>query len=294
MESSSWEILVQRVRDQKIPSAIILHGQDLAVLSARAYDYASLIIKESSPEAAYKLANRLHPDIYEYSPQGKGRLHTIETPRTIRRDIWIHPYESPYKIYLIHEADRITLDAISAFLKLLEDPPPYGIFILVSTSPQRLPPTIRSRCVSFHVPIEKNIVVDQKDIAFLISLAQGKESVMRVGGLVKGAPDEDKQVLRDKTKALLTVLLQLFRDRFFLAKGMPASSLTYPNLLNEIKTMPVYPLEEVLSIITRATQALDTYSSASSCLEWICLQLWSFRNRQRAAIRRQKKELKHF
>ena len=65
MESSSWEILVQRVRDQKIPSAIILHGQDLAGLSARAYDYASLIIKESSPEAAYKLANRLHPDIYE-------------------------------------------------------------------------------------------------------------------------------------------------------------------------------------------------------------------------------------
>ena len=117
---------------------------------------------------------------------------------------------------------------------------------------------------------------------------------MRVGGLVKGAPDEDKQVLRDKTKALLTVLLQLFRDRFFLAKGMPASLLTHPNLLNEIKTMPVYPLEEVLSIITRATQALDTYSSASSCLEWICLQLWSFRNRQRAAIRRQKKELKHF
>ena len=53
MESSSWEILVQRVRDQKIPSAIILHGQDLAGLSARAYDYASLIIKESSPEAAF-------------------------------------------------------------------------------------------------------------------------------------------------------------------------------------------------------------------------------------------------
>lgn len=80
MESAAWEALIQRVRDQKLPSAIILHGQDLSNLSARAYEYASLIIKETLPEAAYKLANKLHPDIHEYSPQGKGRLHTIETP----------------------------------------------------------------------------------------------------------------------------------------------------------------------------------------------------------------------
>lgn len=139
-----------------------LHGQDLSNLSARAYEYASLIIKETLPEAAYKLANKLHPDIHEYSPQGKGRLHTIETPRAIRKDIWIHPYESPYKIYIIYEADRITLDAISAFLKLLEDPPQYGMFILVSALPQRLPPTIRSRCVSFHIPMEEKTLVSKR------------------------------------------------------------------------------------------------------------------------------------
>ncbi len=276
------------MRDQKVPSAIILHGQDLSTLSTCAYEYASLILKEGSPHASYKIANRLHPDIYEYSPQGKGRLHTIETPRAIRKNIWIHPYESSYKIYIIYEADRISLDAISAFLKLLEDPPYYSIFILVSALPQRLPPTIRSRCVSFHIPLEKRDLIDKKDISFLISLAKGKESVMRVGSRVKGAPDDDKQVLRDKTKAMLTVLLQLFRDRFFLAKKMPESLLTYPDFLDEIKTMPVYPLEEVLSIITRAVQALDTYSSASSCLEWMSLQLWSFRNRQRTAIRNRK------
>ncbi|CCP52367.1 DNA polymerase III subunit delta' [Chlamydia trachomatis D/SotonD1] len=289
MESAAWEALIQRVRDQKLPSAIILHGQDLSNLSARAYEYASLIIKETLPEAAYKLANKLHPDIHECSPQGKGRLHTIETPRAIRKDIWIHPYESPYKIYIIYEADRITLDAISAFLKLLEDPPQYGMFILVSALPQRLPPTIRSRCVSFHIPMEEKTLVSKKDIAFLIGLAQGKESVTRIGSQVKGTADEDKQVLRDKTKAMLTVLLQLFRDRFLLAKKVPVSLLAYPDLLNEIKTMPVYPLEEVLSIITRAVQALDSYSSAPSCLEWICLQLWSFKNRQQMAIRNRRR-----
>lgn len=38
MESAAWEALIQRVRDQKLPSAIILHGQDLSNLSARAYE----------------------------------------------------------------------------------------------------------------------------------------------------------------------------------------------------------------------------------------------------------------
>ncbi|MBQ8498377.1 DNA polymerase III subunit delta' [Chlamydia sp.] len=289
MESSAWDLLIQKIQDQKIPSAIILHGQDLSALSVRAYEFACTVIQKSMPEAAYKLANRLHPDIYEYSPQGRGRLHTIETPRAIRKEIWIYPYESPYKIYIIYEADRITLDAISAFLKLLEDPPHYSILILVSALPQRLPPTIRSRCIAFHIPVkEKQTLLDQKEILFLISLAQGKESVTKVGALVKGALDEDKQLLRDKTKTMLTVLLQLFRDRFFLAKKVSESLLEHTEFLNEIKAIPVYPLEEALTIISHAVQALDTYSSASSCLEWVCLQLWSFKNRQQIAKSNQK------
>ena len=59
------------------------------------------------------------------------------------------PARDRYKIFIIDEAHMLTTEAFNALLKTLEEPPPRSLFILATTEPHKLPPTIQSRCQHF-------------------------------------------------------------------------------------------------------------------------------------------------
>ncbi|HPU01591.1 MAG: DNA polymerase III subunit gamma/tau [Firmicutes bacterium] len=73
----------------------------------------------------------------------------IDEIRELRERTRYASGESRYKVYIIDEAHMLTNEACNAFLKTLEEPPPGVIFILATTDPSRLPPTIVSRCQRF-------------------------------------------------------------------------------------------------------------------------------------------------
>ena len=73
----------------------------------------------------------------------------IDDIRSIREKVNLAPAEGKYKSYIIDEAHMLTSDASNAFLKTLEEPPPHTIFILCTTDPQKLLPTVLSRCQRF-------------------------------------------------------------------------------------------------------------------------------------------------
>ena len=58
------------------------------------------------------------------------------------------PYSSPYKIYIIDEAEKLTQQAQNALLKTIEEPPAYAIIMLLTANEGMLLPTIKSRCVT--------------------------------------------------------------------------------------------------------------------------------------------------
>jgi len=70
----------------------------------------------------------------------------IDEMRDLREKVRFLPTQGKYKVYIIDEAHALTNDAFNAFLKTLEEPPPHCVFILATTEPHRLPPTIISRC----------------------------------------------------------------------------------------------------------------------------------------------------
>lgn len=274
-----WEALLDNINQGKVSHAILLHGSSLSILSQYAYTLASHILLRETPEAQYKISQKIHPDIQEFLPSGKGRLHSIEIPRDIKKQIAILPYEGHYKIYIIHEVDRMTLPAISVFLKVLEEAPSHSVILLTSAKLQRIPATILSRSLSIHIQGQDKTLPNEEEIAYLLKYASGEMSITEVGKIVKGSVDTDKQVLRDKAKYLLEVLLTLFRDRFILSLNVSASAMTYPQYAKGILNLPVLPLEKVLVIIEKAYQALDSSSSATSCMEWVALQLASLNHR---------------
>jgi DNA polymerase-3 subunit delta' len=64
------------------------------------------------------------------------------------------------KVAIVHEADRMNLNAANSFLKTLEEPPAHTTLILVTTHPYVLLPTIRSRCLHFRFPADRSVEAD--------------------------------------------------------------------------------------------------------------------------------------
>jgi len=86
----------------------------------------------------------------------------IDKMRDIIEDVLYPPTEARYKVYIIDEVHMLTVEAVNAFLKTLEEPPKNVIFILATTDPQKLPITILSRCQRFNFTRIKNEEIYQR------------------------------------------------------------------------------------------------------------------------------------
>ncbi|SPN73417.1 DNA polymerase III subunit tau,DNA polymerase III subunit delta',DNA polymerase III, delta' subunit [Chlamydia serpentis] len=279
-ENQGWEALLRKIYNQEIPSAVLLHGSMLPKLEDKAFELASEILVRTSPDSQYKVSQKVHPDIYQFFPTGKGRFHSIDLPREIKKQIYICPFEAKYKVYVVHEIDRMTLAAISAFLKVFEEPPKHAVIILTTTKIQQLPKTIISRSLSIFIERGEKVLSSKETFTYLFRYAQCQIAVTEVSQILKESRESDKQILRDKVKVLLETLLELSRDRCFLDLGLRASALNYPEYVKEILQLPLFPLDKVLLIIESACRSLDNSSSASSVLEWVAIQLLSLKNKK--------------
>jgi len=88
----------------------------------------------------------------------------VEDIRDLKLYLTFKPYFGPYKFIIINDADRLVPEAANAFLKMLEEPLPFTVIILISSKPKFMLPTILSRCekVSFLPSGEK--VIDKATV----------------------------------------------------------------------------------------------------------------------------------
>ena len=90
-----------------------------------------------------RILDNNHPDVISVEdPEHKNVA--VRIVREFREDMFILPNESDYKIYLFPQ--ELGIEGQNALLKILEEPPSYGVFILLTDNPEKLLPTVRSRC----------------------------------------------------------------------------------------------------------------------------------------------------
>ena len=90
-----------------------------------------------------KVLENTHPDVITVEdPEHKNVA--VKIVRQFREDVFIRPNESEYKIYLLPQ--ELGIEGQNTLLKILEEPPKYGVFMLLTDNPEKLLPTIRSRC----------------------------------------------------------------------------------------------------------------------------------------------------
>lgn len=103
-----------------------------------------------------KVIASVHPDVIVVDDPEKKSVQVAEV-REVQEDAFIRPNEGKKKIYLIPRAHLLTEQAQNALLKLIEEPPHYAVFLLLTTNAEKLLPTVRSRSVELRmepVPFE--------------------------------------------------------------------------------------------------------------------------------------------
>lgn len=159
-QDSVVRILRNQVKSNSIAHAYLFTGTrgtgktTIARIFARAINCDSPINGSPCGECeSCRVLKESNTDIYELDAASNNGVDNI---REIRDSVQYQPLYAKYKVYIIDEVHQLTTAASNAFLKTLEEPPEYCVFILATTDPQKIPQTILSRCLKLDFKLVSN------------------------------------------------------------------------------------------------------------------------------------------
>ena len=94
-----------------------------------------------------RISENAYPDVKNVAPE--GQFTKIDQMRDVSREVYFKPFEGRYRVFIIDEAEKLKEEAANSILKTLEEPPETSILILITSRPNDLLPTIRSRCQNY-------------------------------------------------------------------------------------------------------------------------------------------------
>ena len=262
-------------------------------------------------DSCKRAISKNHPDII-YVTHEKPNTISVEEVRTqIVDDVAIKPYYGKYKIYILPEAEKMTPQAQNAILKTIEEPPAYGIFMLLTNNVDMLLPTIQSRCVRLDVkPVSDDLVkkhlmenlhvtdyqadVDasfaQGNIGKAEAAAQSAEFENITGNaleILKKIPDMEMADLIEYVKKLtsekdsiydyLDLFQMWFRDVLMFKATYEVDNLIYKQEINTIKEQArvrsYEGLEKILEAIDRAKIRLRANVNFETAMQLLFLTI---------------------
>lgn len=252
-----------------------------------------------------KMEKLTHPDLHFISPSlssntDKFEAIKIEDIRQLQRDINLKAYEAKKKIFIIDNAHNLTPEASNAMLKILEEPPPDSLIILISHKPSLLFKTIISRCqiLKFYpLPREKlkeilksNYGLDNHQAHFLAYFSEGrlglalklkdkdtlreKNRIIDEFGLYNRPHLEDSLTQsREELRRSLNLLSVWFRDIYLIKAGIPNSEIINLDRRTELirltKRYSFSDLDKILKSISDALLYLERNINIKLLYSWL-------------------------
>lgn len=149
-----------------------------------------------------------HPDIIYVRHEKPGSIGVEDVREQLVGDVQIRPYNGRYKVYIVPDAEKMTVQAQNAILKTIEEPPEYAVILLLTANAQTFLDTIRSRCVMLNLkPVSdeqvKQYLMDQIRIPdyeadICVAFAQGN-----IGKAVRLASSEDFSAVKSSAMQLI-------------------------------------------------------------------------------------------
>lgn len=208
--------LQQAIRSDKVSHAYIFNGEKGTGKSMLAKAFAVTLqctgTRDDPPcgkcHSCRMAESGNHPDIIYVQHEKPSSIGVEDVRAQLTQDVQIRPYNGRYKIYIIADAEKMTVQAQNAILKTIEEPPEYAVILLLTANDQALLDTIRSRCVTLNlrpVPDEmvKNYLMEQIQIPdyqadICAAFAQGN-----IGKAVRLASSEDFDAIKGSAMRLI-------------------------------------------------------------------------------------------
>lgn len=139
------------IEKNSVGNSLLFAGPEGVGKGPFAEEFAKMLLCRNDPTGSHlhKLKAGTHPDLHIYRPEGKIGMHSIAAMRSLIEEVYLPPYESERKVFIIYHADRMLSYSANALLKTFEEPSLETVIILLSSSPELLLPTILSRCSIF-------------------------------------------------------------------------------------------------------------------------------------------------
>jgi DNA polymerase III subunit delta' len=215
-QQSQWQKVQLQLQAGKLPHALLLVGaeglgkQDFALQLAH-----SLLCQNQSVDGSacgvcsscHLLEAETHPDMFTVQAEEKGKAIKVDDIRQLSASFTLTSQFGGYKVVVIVDAHDMNINASNSLLKTLEEPVSDSILILVSSNPQKLPITVRSRCQLIHFTVPE----PQQAIKWLEEQGVGQPGELL--NLAHGAPllamQLKKSELLDNHRLLIQSLLSV-------------------------------------------------------------------------------------
>ena len=233
----------------KVSHAYILAGEAGMGRKSLAHAFALTLLCEkggSQPcmncHACKQVLSGNHPDLIHVTHEKPGSIGVDDIREQINDTIMIRPYSSYYKVYIVDDAEKMTIQAQNALLKTIEEPPSYAVIILLTINEDLFLPTILSRCVQLKLKPLKDSVIQ----AYL------KETM--------GIPEREAQLYAAFARGNLGKAIKLSDSEEF--KDM------YKRLLSMLRNIKNMDISQLLDYSKKLKEEMDIYE----CLDF--MQVW--------------------
>lgn len=199
----------------KVSHAYILAGEAGMGRKSLAHAFALTLLCEkggSQPcmdcHACKQVLSGNHPDLIHVTHEKPASIGVDDIREQIHDTIMIRPYSSYYKIYIVDEAEKMTIQAQNALLKTIEEPPSYAVIILLTTNGDLFLPTILSRCVQLKLkPLQDSVISEYLVEALGVSESEARlYAAFARGNLGKAIKLCGSEEFKDMYKRLLAML----------------------------------------------------------------------------------------
>src|SRR5436190_11743609 len=165
-------LLARSVVRDALPPSLIFSGpagggmRDMAIAVAQAINCLSPVGAGDARDACgtcavcTRITRGVHPDVLVVEPGDSGSIK-VDQIRDVVDGAGFRPFEGRRRVVVIDDADMMMASSQNALLKTLEEPPPSSIFILVTTRPDMLLPTVQSRCPRLRFQSAERDAIDE-------------------------------------------------------------------------------------------------------------------------------------
>jgi len=260
--------LAQMAQGRALPPVLLFYGPEGVGKGLFALALAKMLIGSSKA------------DLHVYTPDGN---HAVQAMRQLIDEVGMPPFESPCKVFIVHDADKMLAPSSNALLKTLEEPPADTIIILTTSEPDKILPTILSRCrkVPFFPIAEEEIftfLVEHKKVHPDLAKKSAFHSEGSLGRALALAERKERLPVEELLKAqsypeLLHVLSKIDDKAEEEAEKLAQADQLFEEILFYIREHHPFQLEKAVQLIADGRRAVQHHVKLKNVVEQVIFRI---------------------